>query len=358
MITDFLTPNDARWRRFFDHAHHDAYHLPEYCRVAGNYEGGEPLAFYVEEGERALLIPLLVRGLPPELHAPADWCDATSPYGYSGPIATHGAGPDMLRVALTSLRAAAYERGIVSAFIRLHPFYSMPAAQFEEIGTVVHHGSVVYVDLAKSPVEWQAETRLEHRRNIARLIRLGYTVEMDDWAMYPEFRMIYRATMQRHNASPFYFFTDQYFDALREMLGDRLHLCTVHAPEGDVAASGLFMVVDGIAEYHLGGTAHAHLPKAPSKLMFDFVRGWAKALGARRLNLGGGIGGAAGSLHRFKSGFSPLEADFHTVRIIFDRDRYRQLTEASGEHALLDMEDAVSGFFPAYRRPPNARVGA
>jgi len=356
MITDFLSPNDRRWRRFLRRARHDTYHLPEYSRVAANYEAGEPVAFYAEDGDQALLMPLLMRELPADLGAPQSWRDVSSPYGYGGPITTHGARRDLLHDSLRSLRDLAREHDVMTAFIRLHPFYSMPAVLFEEAGTVVQHGSIVYVDLRKSPEQWQAETRLDHRRNIARLIRLGYTVEMDNWAAYPEFREVYRATMERHSASDFYFFSDPYFLELRDIVGDHVHLCTVRAPEGDVASSGLFFLVDEIAEYHLGGTAEAHFPKAPSKLMFDFVRRWAKERGATILNLGGGVGGAAGSLHRFKSGFSPLAADFHTVRIIFDDDRYRQLTEAAGD--LPRTAEALPGFFPAYRRPPNAQVGA
>jgi hypothetical protein len=356
MIADLLSPDDPRWRRFLGHARHDAYHLPGYCRVAGNYERGEPLAFYAEEAGQALLMPLLVRDLPSELGAPPGCRDATSPYGYSGPIATAGATADVRHALLVALRELARDRGIVSAFVRLHPFYSLPAAVFEEIGTVVRHGSVVYVDLAKSHEQWQAETRLDHRRNIGRLIRLGYTVAVDDWTTYPAFKAVYRATMQRHSAGAFYFFSDEYFDDLRQLLHDHVHLCTVRGPDGDVAAAGLFLLVDGIAEYHLGGTADAHFPKAPSKLMFDFIRGWAKERGASVLNFGGGIGAAADSLYRFKAGFSPLEADFHTVRIVFDDERYAQLTKASGE--LAASGDASEGFFPAYRRPPNASVSA
>jgi len=355
MIADFLSLNDARWQRFLDRAPHDAYHLPAYCRVAGNYECGEPVAFYAEEGEHALLMPLLVRELPSDLNAPPDWRDATSPYGYSGPITTSGARPDLLHTSLQALRDVGRERGLVSAFIRLHPFYSMPAALYGAAGAVVHHGSVVYVDLARSYEQWQAETRLDHRRNIARLIRMGYTVEMDNWTAYSDFQVVYRATMERNSASAFYFFSERYFDELRAMLGDRLHLCTVRGPDGDVAASGLFLLVDGLAEYHLGGTAEVHFPKAPSKLMFDFVRQWAKDLGATLLNLGGGLGGGGGSLHRFKRGFSPLEAEFHTVRVVFDDERYNQLANVRDES--LRTDDASPGFFPAYRRPPNAAVG-
>lgn len=354
MITDFLSVNDARWREFLAHARHDAYHLPEYLQVAANYERGEPVAFYAEDGDQALLMPLLMRELPADLGAPENWRDVISPYGYPGPITTHGAGRDLIDHSLRSLRDLARERDVLTAFVRLHPLCSMAAGHFANVGSVVHHGPVVYVDLTKTRDQWNAETRLDHRRNIARLIRLGYTVEMDNWTAYPDFRAVYRATMERLSAVAFYNFSDRYFDDLRALVGDHLHLCTVRGPAGDVAASGLFLLADRIAEFHLGGSAACHFPKAPSKLMFDFVRRWAKDRGATVLNLGGGIGGVAGSLHRFKSGFSPLVADFHTVRIIFDDDRYRQLTAARG---IPLVAGETSGFFPQYRRPPNAAAG-
>jgi len=346
-----LSPNDSRWRRFLDRAPHAAFHLPEYARVAGHYERGEPVAFYAEDGDSALLIPMLVRELPPELRAAPSWRDATSPYGYSGPIATRGIRPDVLRYSLLSLCELARQREIVSAFIRFNPFRSVPTAVFEELGIVLNHGSVVYVDLAKSHDEWWAETQSGHRQDIVRLIRLGYSVEMDDWSAYPDFRALYRTTMQRRSASAFYYFSDTYFDELRDMVGDRLHLCTVRGPAGDIAASGLFLLADGIAEYHLSGTSDAHLAKSPSKLMLDFARRWAKGLGASLLNLGGGFGGSADSLHRFKRGFSQSQADFHTVRIVFDNERYEHLTSAS--HKLRSVNHAESAFFPSYRQPYN-----
>jgi hypothetical protein len=354
MFADVLSLNDARWRRLLDRARHDAYHLPEYGHVAGRYEGGEPVAFYAEEGEQAILIPMLVRQLPSELAAPADWRDATSPYGYPGPITTSGVTDDFVRASLLALGALARERAIVTAFLRFHPFCTPAARLFSEIGSVVHHGSVVYVDLTKSREKWWAETRLDHQRNIKRLVQLGYSCDMDDWSAYPEFRAVYQATMQRHGASTFYYFSDEYFEELRTMLGDHIHLCTVRGPSGDVAASGLFLLVDGIAEYHLGGTAEPHFPKAPSKLMFDFVRGWAKQVGATILNLGGGIGGATDSLHWFKSGFSPLQADFHTARVVFDADRYDALMNSRRDPRLA--EGPAGAFFPEYRRPLNAGV--
>lgn len=349
MIARFLSPDDSRWWRLLDRVPHDPYQLPEYAVVAGHYESGEPVAFYAEDGGHALLMPLLIRELPAELGMRGTRWDATSPYGYAGLIATPGIPLATLRCALARFQKLARQRALVSAFIRLHPLRSAPIGAFEEFGTVINHGPIVYIDLSKSLDELWAETRSNHRRDIARLVRMGYTAEVDDWSAYPAFRMLYRMTMQRRSARTSYYFSDEYFDELREKLVDHLHLCIVRAPAGDVAAGGLFMFADGTVEYHLGGTADGHLAHAPSKLMFEFARRWAKKRGASVLNLGGGIGATAGSLQQFKRGFSRTHADHYTARFVFDTECYSWLTSLS--RVLGPVDDAPGAFFPAYRQP-------
>jgi len=272
-----------------------------------------------------------------------------SPYGYSGPITTTGTRLDTLRCALGEFRELARQRDIVTTFIRPHPLRSVETAVLREFGTVVDHGDIVYIDLSKNLDDLWADTRPNHRRDITRLVRLGYRVDLDDWNAYAAFRELYRMTMQRRSARPFYFFSDEYFDELRERLADHLHLCIVRGPGGDVAAGGLFIAANGIVEYHLGGTADGYLAHAPSKLMFDFARRWAKGRGAFILNLGGGPGGATGSLRRFKTGFSRARADLYTARLVFDEERYTWLTSVS--RGLGPVDDAPTAVFPAYRQP-------
>lgn len=351
MIADVLSLDDERWREFLDRAPHDTYHLPAYVRIAADHEGAEPAALYASSGEHAVLIPMLIRCLPPELDAPSHWMDASSPYGYSGPIATTGIPLDVLRSLLRSLWDVARERGVVSAFLRLNPFRSIPTTILDEFGVVLKHGPVVYVDLSKSAKELWAETRGSHRDDIVRLGRMGYTVEIDDWTTYANFRALYNATMQRLSASEFYRFTDRYFDELRDLLGDHLHLCTVRGPDGEVAAGGLFLTADGLVSYHLSGTHEGHFRVAPSKLMLHVAMQWAKDRGASLFNLGGGFGGKSGSLHHFKAGFSRSELDFSTARLVFEPEYYDQLTDTN--RRLRHVVTAPDAFFPLYRQTVN-----
>ena len=141
------------------------------------------------------------------------------------------------------------------------------------------------------------------------------------------FMRMYRATMTRHSADPFYFFEDAYFAALREALEDCLHLCVVEK-DGAVAAAGLFVETNGVVQYHLSGTDEAYSGVQPTKLMIHFVEGWAKERGNRVLHLGGGVGGDDDLLLWFKAGFSPVRHTYATLRIVIDEAEYGRLVAA------------------------------
>lgn len=344
MIADLISTADARWRRFLERAPHDFYHLPEYVELAARYEGGAPVAFYAEAGETTMLAPLLIRDLPAHLHAPPEWLDAVAPYGYPGPLASGPADAPALARCLDALGEVCRSHQIVAAFLRLHPLLPLDVGALAPFGEVHHHGQVVYVDLTLSPDTIRAQMRRDHRSGIRKLRALGFEARVDDWSFYPQFGSLYRETMARVRAAGFYLFSDAYLDDLRRVLGDRLHLCVVLSPSGELASAGLFCVTGGLVQYHLSGTATAHMRDAPSKLVFDTIREWSQAHGCATLHTGGGLGGAEDSLFYFKSGFSPLRADFRTFRMVFDAGRYGALSARVPNAASI-----APGFFPVYR---------
>lgn len=61
----FLKPGDLRWTNFLRSVPHDVYHLPAYAILASRSEKGRPLAFYLRDGEDAILAPLLFHKIPP-----------------------------------------------------------------------------------------------------------------------------------------------------------------------------------------------------------------------------------------------------------------------------------------------------
>jgi hypothetical protein len=292
----------------------------------------------VTDGDRTLLLPLLIRAIP------GGGLDASSPYGYPGPI---GKGTDdaaFVRVALAAGLQALRDAGLVSVFVRLHPLLN-PVPP-EGIGVLVHHGETVSIDLTLPTDAIWAQMRLNHRRDIVRATKLGFVARVDeDWTHFETFKCLYRQTMERRSASPFYFFPDEYFRDLRAALGRSLRLCVVEKA-GVVAAAGLFVETDGIVEYHLSGSDGRLQSVQPTKLLIHFAGGWARERGNSVLHLGGGVGGIADSLLQFKGGFSPRRHPFVTLRIVVDEQEYERLVAA--RHPEIDPLRR-SGFFPLYR---------
>jgi hypothetical protein len=346
VIAEFIEPHDDRWARFLTSTPHDVYHLPEYVTLAAMQEGATPLGFYAENSDGALLIPLLKRRLPAALQAPDQWFDLTSPYGYGSPLLASSS-VNSLPDLLAAFRDVAMAEYVVSAFVRLHPLMPLPNEALAPFGTLVHHGPTVYIDLALSLEQMWSETRGNHRTTISKLSRNGFQARLDEWESYDDFISVYNMTMTRLGASEYYFFSPEYFVALRSLLGAHVHLCTVVSPEGEVAAAGLFTVTSGIVQYHLGGTADMYLRHAPFKLLFDFMRRWAKEGGNATLHLGGGVGSQEDSLFHFKAGFGSGRASFSTFRVIVDQQKYADLTEqVTQKHGR--QNDPL--FFPGYRR--------
>jgi hypothetical protein len=338
MRSALIDPGDARWRDVLAQTAYDVYHLPGYAALAARHEGGEGRALLVEDGGRTLLVPLVVRAIE------GSWRDAASPYGYPGPLVTGGADREWLEAALASGAEHLRAEGVVTLFIRLHPLLNttLPAGP-----GLVLHGNTVVIDLSLPEAELWRQTRSNHRIHINKARKAGDRAFIDEeWRYYEAFQIAYRATMERLDATSFYFFDDEYFRDLRTVMGGRMHLVAVTV--GDELAGGcLITTTGGIVQYHLSATADGFSDRQPTKFAIDLARSWAKARGERWFHLGGGRGGQDDALLHFKAGFSDGRREFHTLRMILDRDANEDLCQRFAPRS--DPSD-LAGYFPVYRQ--------
>jgi ribosomal protein S18 acetylase RimI-like enzyme len=333
-----IAPEDPDWTAVLAATRHDFHHLPAYARLSAEERSGRAVAVHVGDGQRSLLLPLVLRDFDGET-------DAVSPYGYPGPLTTDP-DPAFLRLGLAAARQALQNEGVVAAFVRLHPLIN--TTPVDGLGTVVRHGDTVAIDLTFSPEEQWRRMRSNHRRDVARARREGWAAYVDvGWQHYDTFKRLYRATMDRHAAAGHYYFSDAYFHELRAALGETLQLWVVERG-GEVAAAGLFVTTGDIMEYYLSGTDPTSPCPQPGKLMIHEAGVHGSTRGARTLLLGGGLGASGDSLMHFKAGFSPDRHAFSTLRLVIDWDAYRRL---AAKHRPERDPDDTTGFFPVYRAP-------
>ncbi len=350
------TADEDEWLKVLGRTtQHDFYHTAGYHRVAESQGEGAARLFVYEEEGHLMALPVLLR----KIDSAEGWSDATSVYGYGGPLASAATLPEATR---HRFRAALCERlaeeRIVAVFSRLHPL--MPQSELiDGLGEVRPAGRTVSIDLTIPPEAQRAQYSATNRTRINKLLRLGGTCMLDDEQRHlGAFVEIYHDTMRRVNAHGSYFFPTEYFQQLSRELNATLKLFVAEL-DGQVIGAGLFTLCRGIVQYHLGATASASLRYSPLGLIIDTAREWALAQGARILHLGGGVGSREDSLFNYKASFSDSRHRFETWRWITEPAAYSRLSEArrrsNDELGLQAMSD---DYFPTYRCPTVARSEA
>lgn len=353
----WTTGQPEAWTQVIEQcSRHDFYHLPQYHAIAEDAREGKAFLFHYAEGAYTIALPLLLRsldGLPGVPSDGVDWQDATSVYGYAGPIASHSDIPEpVARNFQASLEKNLRDLSVVSVFSRMHPILPQQAL-LTGMGEIRTLSRTVSIDLTMPIEQQRAGLRSSHRNRINKLRRLGLTSLHDRDRVYLDtFVDIYHETMRRVDAAPGYFFPRTYFHKLAEGLGERFHLI-ICLHEGNVLAGGIFVECRGILQYHLGGTRNAALALAPMKLMIDDTRIWATGRNLEVLHLGGGATlRPDDSLLHFKLGFSDRTHDFKAWRWALLDDVYRQLCAGKSRwNEQNGLPAGSTGFFPEYRAP-------
>lgn len=357
------TDQPGMWMQVIEQCpRHDFYHLPQYHALAEDSGEGKAFLFHYAEGPYSIALPLILRSLDGLPGIPSDgihWRDATSVYGYAGPIASQADIPDsVVRNFQASLERDLRDLSVVSVFSRLHPILPQQAL-LNGMGELQTLGRTVSIDLTMPLDQQRSGIRSSHKTQINRLRRLGVTCLHDrDGLHLDAFVHIYYETMRRVGAAPRYFFPAEYFHKLSESLGERFHL-VVCLHEGKVLCGAIFVECCGILQYHLACTTNAALKLAPLKLLLDDTRVWANGRNLKVLHLGGGATPQPDdSLFHFKLGFSNRTHDFTVWRWALLEKVYRQLcAEKSCWNEQNGFAVAGTWFFPEYRASTVQAVG-
>jgi hypothetical protein len=344
------TDRDAEWKHVLAQSlQHDFHHLAGYHRLAERRGEGTAVLFTYRDSGYLIALPLLLR--PVDGDDPAGLQDATSVYGYAGPIASHERIPvQIVRSFQTALRDELVNRRVVAVFSRLHPLIEQHSL-LDGLGETLAVGPTVSVDLTLPLEEQWAGYSKNCRRVIRKAQEAGVVCINDRERTYRrEWVEVYRETMRRVGAPPSYLFGEEYFELLATELGPVLHLF-VALVDGKAAAAGLFTICDGIVQAHLGGFRQEYSKLSPVRFLDDTARRWAVEAGARVFHLGGGVGGQEDSLFQYKAGFSDRRHQFTTWRWVVDTLAYRELCERRGLDGLRGIHAGRRDYFPAYRRP-------
>lgn len=244
------------------------------------------------------------------------------------------------RLALATAFGDAFARhaqqsGVVSAFMRVHPFIpveTLAAAGYD----LKHHQDNVVVELNAPLEEIRGRYARARRKQVRQGWESGLTLAFSD--DIDGFVALYHENMHRMKANPFYLFPVDFFAAIRSSL----LLAEARAPDGEVCARHLYLP-DGETLFAFLCHADAkRLGLRPNDFVYDAMIAEAHRRGFSRIHFGGG----AENLYKYKQSFSPERIAFYHARCIFLLKEYNYLLQKK-KSMIHDFNPGL--FFPAYR---------
>ncbi len=337
---------DAVVRSFSDF---DVYYLSGYLRGFQIHGDGEPLLLYYQghpktgDADVRGITAIMKRDIAKDPHFEGRLeeqtvYDAVTPYGYGGWLIE---GDGSTQALFEAYEAWCRDQKIVSEFVRYHPVLNNQM-QSDNAYDVQGLGGTIAMDLSSPEVIWENITS-KNRNMIRKAQKSGVNVyTARNTAVYEIFREIYNGTMDRDNASPYYYFAPDFYQSLLEDLPQNAQVFYAEV-DGRVIAAAVMLAANGRLNYHLSGSLKEYGHLAPTNLILYEAALWGSANGCRTFHLGGGVGSGEDGLYKFKKSFYRGEpCRFHIGRKIYLQEEYQMLVAMRGE-----LEQG--GYFPRYR---------
>lgn len=335
----------------------DVYYLCGYARSLEVHEKSRAFLIDFSFGSERLCYPVMEKDIAdaPEFQGVLPnntWFDWETPYGYGGPLTESlSLSAAAQQAFLKELTAVCKERRVVTQFLRFHPLLQNQAV----LGEVIQHKplkNTIFMDLSDEEKLF-AQLDSKNRNMVRKAKKSGVAIFADHGEHLSDFLDIYRETMDRAHAEPYYYFDPEYYETLRETLGPKVLFFNA-VLEGQIIASSIFLHNERFMHYHLSGGRTAFRRFAPTNLLIYEAARWGARHGIKYLHLGGG--GSRDSLFAFKKQFNRHgEVPFYIGRTILNRTAYQELLQIRQASDLRFCPK--TSFYIQYREPRREPMG-
>lgn len=323
----------------------DVFFSPSYGKLYEKPEGG-CCEIFDYSGNGGTISSMYIKRPVPWLVSGVQYYDATTPYGYGGPLLTAGdSSKELISGFYSAWSDYCHDNRIIAEFVRFH-LHDNIDLRLQYPGDIIHISDNVVCDLASTMDEVWMGFDHKVRKNVKRAQSIGLTVTADAVGEHlAKFVDIYYKTMKRNKAKDYYYFEPSFFENLVRTLKEQFAFFHVWHDER-IIATELVLCSQNYAYSFLGGTLQDFYPMRPNDLLkFEIIR-WCKETGRRVFVLGGGFLPEDG-IYRYKKAFAPgSELPFYTGRKVFQADIYSQLVAIRSQKPEFDAD---SRFFPLYR---------
>lgn len=314
----------------------DFYSTYEYHDLS-KLEGEIPVLIKYSQDDAIIGLPLLIRKI-----GNSKFYDATSVYGYAGPISKNISAEFDNRKYKEELDVFFQENDIATVFSRLNPYIAHQDVILNSVGQTIVKGEIVMIDLLETLEiqRRQYQKRMKSQINRARTLCTVRKAETkEDISIFMD---LYYENMNRVDAKEYYYFNEDYFAKFMQNDNCEVDILLATLNETDTIISGaIFMKSNDIIQYHLSGTKSDYMDIGALKLILDEMRIQGTEEGYKLLNLGGGLNCNDDSLLRFKKSFSKTTRQFSVWEYVVNEQIYNELCKP--------FQQVTTEFFPKYR---------
>ncbi len=330
----------------------DVYYTCEYAVSFMENEDGTPYLLSYDGGDCRLCYPIIEKDISDfskfkNVLEKGKYFDWNTPYGYGGPLTDDiFLSQEQQDAFQKELYEVTQERGVVSQFLRFHPLLQNQQVCNTAIENV-YIKDTIYINL-ETEDDLLIQMDSKNRNLIRKAQKSGIVIEHDKGTRIDDFMRIYETTMDRDNATQFYYFPKSYYEYMQTHMSDEVEYFYA-LKDGQMVAASIFFYSNKSMHYHLSANLMEYRTYAPTNLILYTAANWGRENGMKKLHLGGGVG-VEDSLFHFKKQFNKNgRIAFYIGRNIFDQAKYDDLLKIRKETCRdFDMNNT---YYIQYRNP-------
>ena len=322
----------------------DIYFDENYGKLYEKVEHGEAVVFKCETQNGTIINQFIKREIPLKLDGNT-YFDIVTPYGYGGPYIENVINKeDLLKDYEKEFTKYCLDNNIVAEFVRFHPLFDN-AKDVDSIYHPFYNRHTLGTNLKDFDDPIREEFSKSCRKHIRSKLNMGMSFRVtNNPTNFDTFKKCYYSTMERNEATDYYYFDDDYFNKIHEFYGPNTILVeTIYNDE--TIAAGLYYICNKIIHIHLSGTLKEYLHLSPAYILRYGVATWGKENGYEMIHHGGGRSSSEeDNLYLFKEQFAKkTKFDFYLGKKVWNQEIYDRLCIEAG---VLNDEE----YFPAYRK--------
>lgn len=353
MLKEKIIKDKETWNEIIEgFTSKDVYFIYNYFASFQKNGDGEPILYYFECEHGKAAYPFMLRDIAKSENFRGKleenrYLDISSAYGYGGPLyesyEEEESMRDLKEAFFKNFSDYCNKENIISQFDRFHPLIKNHIF-FEGYSEVLPIRKTVYMDLNNKEKMWiNLDSKCRNKIRKAKRNEVSVVLE-DDLKTIEDFKNIYNFTMDRNDASEYYYFNENFFNDTVSSLGKNVFIANAYYKDR-IIASSLIMRHNKYLHYHFSGALREYRKLQANNLLLYEIAKWGNENGYEKFHLGGGYESESDSLYKFKKSFSRLEDnDFYIGKRIHNVEMYDSLTDIVNKRKRND-----SLFFPAYR---------